>query len=119
MEQEQQEQQQQRRQSLRLISPINKKFSTRNSYLLLCLIDSLLYYLPFKKIYFSQPITCIELKQLIVSHKRIRDKFGMIPCLEKCTIIINRKVIKSSELIGRLKDRMYIEVTIEKPIKSL
>lgn len=115
-EEEQLQRQQQQNQISRFISSINKKSTTiKNSYLLLCVvIDSLLYYLPLKKIYFSQPITCIELKQLIVSHKKIRDKFGMIPCLEKLTILINRKTIKSSEFIGILKDKMYIEVKIKK-----
>lgn len=108
------QQQQQQLQSLRLKSPISKKSITKEFYILLCEVDFVLFYLPFKTIYFSQPITCIELKQLIVSHKKIRDKFGMIPCLEKLTIVINRKTIKSSESIGRLKNQMYIIVKIKK-----
>jgi hypothetical protein len=106
-----------------ITSPITRKYTTKTTttttttkkpYLLRCRINLNLLHLPFKKIYFSQPITCIELKQLIISHKQCRAKFGMISCLEKCIIKLEGKIIQSLELIGRLKNKMYIEVTIIK-----
>ena len=94
---------------------ITKKSTTIKNYrLLLCKVDHKSLYLPFKKIYFTEPIRCIELKQLIICHKQFRANFGMIPCLERCIISIKGKQVKSCELIGQLDSKMCIEIRIIK-----
>ncbi len=98
----------------RLTSSISKKSSTsKNRYYLLCTINSRIYSIPFKKIYLStSDTTCVELKKMIIWNKQFIRKFGIVACLEKITIIIRNKIIKSSDLIGKLKNNMRIEIKI-------